>query len=194
MSTRCGRSGTVLEPSQVSCVIPTRGNVDITQILDSLPFTDVVVWDNSKLEDLGIYARYAAIEEAKNDVCVTQDDDVIVTCWPEILAAYEPGTLTVNYPEPWDIPWCAAGGIFDRDLPAKAFDRYLKEWPFDALFTHRICDAVFGLLTENVTVIDCGYEDLPHGYHAGRVSTSVGWYDRDRLEGQRRCQNILQPS
>ncbi len=174
----------------VSCVIPTRGDVDLTQVLESLPFDDVIVWDNSQSEDLGIYARYAAITKAKHDVIVTQDDDVIVTCWPEILQAYEPGVLTVNYPEPWDVPWVAAGGIFDRNLPTEAFNTYLEQYEFDDLFTHRICDAVFGLLTEKVKVIDRGYLDLPHGYHAGRVSTSPNWYDGDRAEGKRRCEAL----
>lgn len=172
----------------VSCVIPTRGNVDLTQVLESLPFDDIVVYDNSQRPiDLGIYARYAAIADAKHDVIVTQDDDVIIPCWDEILERYEPGTLYCNYKEPWDIPWVASGAIFDADLPFKAFDRYFAGYPMDELFTHKICDAVFGLLTDNVKVDYHGHEDLPYGYHAGRVSTSEGWYNRDRIMGQQRC-------
>lgn len=177
---------------EVSCCLVTRGDVDLTPILDTLPFDDIVVWDNSqRRSDLGIYGRYAAIADAKHDVIAVQDDDVIVTCWDKLLDAYQPGALTVNYPEPWDIPWVAAGAVFARNLPSLAFDRYFQVHGFDRLFTHRICDAVFGLLTENVNVIDEGYEDLPHGYAAGRVSTSEGWYDRDRPEAQRRCRELL---
>jgi hypothetical protein len=170
----------------VSCVIPTRGDVDLSPILETLPFDDVIVWDNAEREDLGIYARYAAIAEAKHDIVVTQDDDVIVTCWPELLAAYEPGILTVNYPEPWDIPWVARGAIFDRDLPARAFDRYWAAYPDDDLFRRYVCDAAFALLTPT-RVIDEGSVDLPHGFADGRVSTSPGWYDDRRPEIQRRC-------
>jgi hypothetical protein len=180
----------MLKLADVSCVIPTRGDVDLTPILEGLPFYDVVVWDNSQREDLGIYGRYAAIAEAKNDVIVTQDDDVLIDCWDELLAAYDGSGLTVNYKEPWDIPWVACGGIFHRDVPAAAFDRYLAEHPMDELFTHRICDAVFALLTEPVTVVDFGHTDLPYGFHAGRVSTSSGWYDGARPEAQRRCQAL----
>lgn len=179
-----------MQASDVSCVIPTRGDVDLTRILESLPFDDVIVWDNSKETDWGLFARYRAIELAKNDVIATQDDDVLITCWDELLAAYKPGKLTVNYPEPWDIPWVAAGGIFDRNLPFEAFGKYLLKWPDDETFRRRTCDAVFCLLTEAV-VIDHGYEDLPHGYHGGRISTSDGWYDRDRPEAQRRCRELL---
>jgi hypothetical protein len=177
-----------MDAADISCVIPTRGNVDLTEVLDSLPFTDVVVYDNSQRNDLGIYARYAAIAEARNDVIVTQDDDVIVPCWEQIIDAYEPGVLACNYKEPWDIPWVASGAIFDAHLPFEAFTTYLSSYPTDWLFTHRICDAVFGLLTPNVKVFYHGHQDLPYGYAQGRVSTSEGWYDRDRLEGQRRCQ------
>ncbi len=183
-----------MRPNQVSVVIPTRGNVDLTPILHSLTtsgFQDVQVWDNSRLTDYGIYARYAAILKCDNDVVATQDDDVIVECWPEILAAYEPGVLTVNYPEPWDIPWVACGAVFDWDLPQQAFDRYKAHHELDRTFTHRTCDAVFGLLTDNVKVIDHGYKDLPYGVAAGRVSTSGDWYTGDRLEVQQRCQAIL---
>ena len=121
---------------------------------------------------------------------VTQDGDLIVTCWPEILAAYEPGVLTVIYPEPWDVPWVARGAIFDSDLPLAAFRRYWKKYPNDETFAFRTCDAVFALLTPH-KVIDHGSFDLPHGFHAGRISTSEGWYDRDRPEAQRRCKEIL---
>ena len=175
----------------VSCCVVTRGDVDLSSILESLPFDDVIVWDNSEREDLGIYGRYAAIAEAKHDVIVTQDDDLIVTDWPAILDAYRPSVLTVNYPEPWDVPWPARGSIFDADLPGKAFARYYERWPHDHLFTHRICDAIFALLSDT-NVIDVGSVDLPHGFHSGRVSTSGGWYDRDRPEAQRRCRELLE--
>ena len=39
------------------------------------PFTEIVVWDNSKRPDLSVYGRYAAIEECKNDIIFTMDDD-----------------------------------------------------------------------------------------------------------------------
>jgi hypothetical protein len=179
-----------LDPRNVSAVIPTRGDVDLTPILDSLPFVDVIVWDNSKRHDLGIFGRYHAIHYAKNPVIVTQDDDLIVTCWLDILDAYEPGVLTVNYPEPYDIPWVARGGIFDCDLPGRAFERYLHQFPFDEFFTHHACDGVFALLTDEVRVIDEGSEDLPHGLAEGRVSTSPKWYDERRPLIQKRCAEI----
>ncbi len=167
----------------------------MTPITDSLKaqgIGDIVIYDNSKRSvDMGIYGRYAAIAEAKNKVIVTQDDDVIVSDYKSILAKYEPGKLVVNYPQPYDVPWPSAGSVFDKGLPQAAFDRYFELWPIDHLFTHKVCDCVFSMLTPFVIVMDVGYEDLPHGYAPGRVSTSEGWYDRDRPEGRRRCQEIL---
>ncbi len=183
-----------MTPDKVTACLVTRGDCDMTPITESLRdqgIEDIVIYDNStRSVDMGIYGRYAAIAEAKHKVIVTQDDDVIVSDYKAILKAYEPGKLTVNYPEPYDVPWPSAGSVFDKGLPQAAFDRYFKVWPIDHLFTHKICDAVFSMLTP-YTVIDVGYEDLPHGFHAGRVSTSEGWYDRDRPEARRRCHDIL---
>ncbi len=179
-----------MNAENVSAVIVTRGDVDISQIVESLPFSDIVVYDNSQRRDQGIYGRYAGIREAKNEVVYVQDDDVLVSCFDELLAAYRPGVLTVNYPEPWDIPWVARGAVFDRDLPHVAFWRYDSMFERDHWFTHYGCDGVFALLTDRVNVVDFGSEDLPHGFAAGRVSTSPGWYDDKRPLIQERCDQL----
>lgn len=118
--------------SEVALTIPTRGDVDLEPILSSLPdFGDVVVWDNSVEQDLAVYGRYAAIERTDKAIIATQDDDAIVP-WGTILKHYEPGRLIANmdrarwgpgwgYPDSTLIGW---GGLFDRDLPEKAFDYF----------------------------------------------------------------------
>jgi hypothetical protein len=157
------------------------------QILESLPFDDVIVWNNAEREDLGIFGRYAAIDEAKHDVIVTQDDDLIVTCWQQLLDAYEPMTLTVNYPEPWDIPWVARGAIFDRHLPEEAFSIYETVFPRDRDFTHYICDGIFAELTPKRQVIDGGSTDLPWCNDSGRISVDAGWFNGKRDMIPERC-------
>lgn len=175
----------------VTLCIPTRGDVDLSPILDDLPdFAAVLVYDNSNSDDLGIYARYAAINMATTDVVATQDDDLVVHDWQAVLDAYEPGVLVCNYPEPWDIPWVARGAVYDRNLPALAFNRYMEHFPFDRYFTHYACDGVFGLLASKVKMCDYGSTDLPHGFAPGRVSTSPGWYDGMRPLIQQRCQAL----
>lgn len=180
----------MISPDQVTAVLVTRGDVPMDQIRATLPYGEVIVWDNSQREDLGIFGRYAGITEASNEIIYVQDDDLLVTCHDQLLAEYEPGVLTVNYPHPWDIPWVARGALFDRDLPDKAFEKYLNTFEFDRYFTHYACDGVFGLLTENVKVVDYGSEDLPAGFAPGRVSTSPGWYDDKRPLIQERCLSL----
>jgi hypothetical protein len=79
----------------VSAIIVTRGDVDLTQIVDSLPEEwEVVIWDNSvpsvrvpgvceftlpSIQDLSVYGRYAAIKHASHDLIFVQDDDCIVS-------------------------------------------------------------------------------------------------------------------
>lgn len=171
----------------VSAVIPTRGDVELSPILATLGWCDdVIVWDNSAHQtDHGIYARYVAIQKAIHPVIITQDDDLIFTGWNELIEAYEPDVLTVNYPEPYDIPWVGCGAIFDRRLPSVAHRKYLSSHPYDRFFTHSACDGIFALLTPT-KVLDLGYVDLAHGLEDGRVSSSPGWYDDRRPEIQRR--------
>lgn len=78
----------------VSAIIVTRGDVDLTPILDSLPQEwEKVVWNNDtgptvrvydgshvvKMGDLSVYGRYAAIEYATGDLIYVQDDDCVVS-------------------------------------------------------------------------------------------------------------------
>jgi len=174
----------------ISAVIVTRGDVDMSPILESLPFDDIVVWDNSKREDLGLFGRYAAIAEAKHDVIYTQDDDVLVDCFDQLEQDYRPGVLTTNYPEPYDIPWVARGAIFDSYLPDLAFTRYDLRWERDEWFHKYGCDGVFALLSPEVNVVDYGSVDLPHAFNEGRISTSPGWYTHNRLAIQARCERV----
>jgi hypothetical protein len=180
--------------SEVSVVIPTRGDVDLGPILDTLTgFYQVIVWDNSDpdREDLGLYARYAAIEEAGTQVIVTQDDDLIVTGWDRLLDEYEPDVLTVNYPQPWNIPWVARGAVFDRHLPEMAFQRWDSMFERDRDFTHWMCDGVFGLLTDSVRDVDYGSTDLPYCNDSHRISSQIGdWYNDKRPAIVDRCNEV----
>ena len=84
----------------VSAVLVTRGDVDLTAIIQSFGdhFTDLIVWDNSERQDLSVYGRYAALDEVENQVVYCQDDDCIVDV-EAILDAYQPGRLVANMPQ-----------------------------------------------------------------------------------------------
>lgn len=90
--------------TSVSAIIVTRGDHDLSDLLDSLPDEwERIVWDNGyhgyphvdvykdgndwrpnglpggvQISDLSVYGRYAAIEHAKHDLIYVQDDDCVV--------------------------------------------------------------------------------------------------------------------
>jgi hypothetical protein len=131
----------------VSAVIVTRGDVDLTQIIDSLTdagIPDVIVWDNSVREDVAVYGRYLGIEDAKHDLIYVQDDDVLHT--PdgirEMIRAHDPEGNLVVFDGPDSYVTCnmpanfrkqsfyaehalvGFGAVFHRDLPREAFERW----------------------------------------------------------------------
>lgn len=163
----------MIAPEQVSACLVTRGNVDMTEILASLEAAGIgetVIWNNALETDLGPYGKYAAIEQARNDVILVQDDDVLlpVESILALIAAYEPGKLVANMPAEFrphypDSAMVGFGAIFDRDLPYRAFTRLFAHhadcWPHDLLFLRESCRA-FAVLTPLV-LIDLPKTDLP---------------------------------
>lgn len=164
-----------LKPSQVTACLVTRGDVDMTAIIASLPYDDVIVWDNSRRENLRTYGRYAAIAEAANDVIYVQDDDHILHDHQGLLAAYTPGTVVANMSAGWvaahgyhNDGMVGKGGLMDRDLPQRAFDRYLAEWPDDELF--RLWPDMLVTTLNPVIHVDLETEELPWGYAPNRMN------------------------
>jgi hypothetical protein len=172
-----------------SVVIPTRGDQDLTPILESYDgiADEVLIWDNSKRQDLSVYGRYAMIEEARNELILTQDDDcvvsdprVIVDEWKRVEhfnLERHPGMpydhhVVCNMPSRFrhgfydEHALVGFGACFHRDLPEMAF----RQWDFlsigteglgsDTDFFHRTCDVFFTALTP-YTLVDVPYENLP---------------------------------
>lgn len=177
--------------SEVAVVIPTRGDVEMWPTLDPFqrcPFGAVVTADNSKGEDLAVYARYWAIDHTDAPVILTVDDDVILPreSIDALLAAYRPGHVTANMPAAFRHVFyeehCLVGfgAVFDRDLPRLAFDRFWRflgtddeeEAPSAALVRRR-CDIAFTALTPRV-LVDVPYQDREFASAPGRMWTSPG--------------------
>ena len=157
---------------KVSACLVTRGDVDLTTILNSLPFDDVVVWDNSEREDLSCYGRFAAVAEAKHDVIYTQDDDLMVPI-PALLKAWDgrPGILANKPPEEeWRFLGC--GSLFRRELVN--FDRYHAAYPADDEF-HRTADVAFAYQHPYRSVW-LGYLDFPWQTAPNRMYRQKGHY------------------
>lgn len=169
----------------VSAIIVTRGDVDLAPVLDSLPDDwEQIVWDNSSEQDLSVYGRYAAIEEyASHDLIYVQDDDVIVSDPQAIVDEWDNwndqhlfmstdstpvGGLVANMPQEFrhdgytDSCLVGFGAAFHRDLPARAFSKFMTSPEAELLTTgdlinggswfNRTCDVVFTTLTTRVFV------------------------------------------
>jgi hypothetical protein len=136
----------------VTACLVTRGDVDLDPILKTLPYEDVVIWDNSKRDDLKCFGRYAAMAEAENEVVYFQDDDVIFREHETLLSLYEPGHLVANWghgdtPCGYDdLALVCAGALVDRELPFLAFRRYEEEFGFSEEERYE-ADFIAGLLT-----------------------------------------------
>jgi hypothetical protein len=112
--------------SRIAAIIVTRGDHDLSEILDSYPTDwERIVWDNGTrellrylpgaftatfsgndhtgpLRDVSVYGRYAAIAHAlDSDVVFVQDDDLVlpIESIEAIADAYEPGHVVCNMPE-----------------------------------------------------------------------------------------------
>ncbi len=155
-----------LNPAEVTAVLVTRGDVDLQPIIESLPYGEVVIWNNRlRPRDEKVWGRYLALDEADSSVIYFQDDDCIVP--PEthrlLLDGYAPGHVTGNIAQLPDVErrlrlyhdttllgW---GCLFDRWLPSKAFARYLHHYPIDDEFRYGLgAEIVFPMLTPSRTV------------------------------------------
>ncbi len=192
----------VIDPSQVSWVCPTRGDVNMEPILATIPEgAEVVLWDNSVEEDHGVYGRYMAIHRATRPVIITQDDDCLVRNWHELLERYEPGTVVGNmrndpprlrfYRDTTMLGW---GAIFDRELPFLAFARYSRFYPITwEWMTSCGAEITFPMLTPNRTIpVDPEWLAQDDGMVFGRsnrMSNQEGFY-RARDEDLARAREV----
>jgi hypothetical protein len=190
-----------LRPRDVTAIIVTRGNTDLLPILNSLPYAEVEVWDNSvKHKDAGCAGRYLAMLQVETEVCFTVDDDVIFTAHDELLAAFEPGRITCNMPSPWyertgypalDACQLGAGALCEWWLPQKALALYEQAGlPQDRVFLE-FADLLVGMLTPYKR-LDLGYQILPLASEPGRTSTMDGHGER-RAAMIERAMSLRQP-
>lgn len=140
----------------ITACLVTRGDQPdkIREILESLIFDDVIVWDNSTAPfDAKCAGRYYAALGARNDIVYFQDDDVIVprATQQQLVDAYQPGVMVANWghgtdPAGYDdLPLVGGGGVVDRDLPWQCALRYLDRFSLDDGFLYE-ADFVIGVL------------------------------------------------
>lgn len=127
---------------RVSAVIPSRGEaMEVIEHLRSFKEIEEI----TVIQAGSVFGRYIGIDQAKNKIIYTQDDDCI-TDVAAVLAAYKPGVVVnamtkehaTQYPRRASL--VGFGAIFDRNLV-----RCLDGWERDELFM-RECDRVFTAL------------------------------------------------
>jgi hypothetical protein len=179
----------------VSAALVTRGDHDLTEILESLPVEwPIELWDNSVERDLGVWGRYQAAQRPARGLVYVQDDDCVLE--PESIAAlveaWRPGVLVANMPERFRHDFYSGhclvgfGAVFEPQLVSDAFARF---WlgcsgrePVRPEEFRRTCDIAFtGLVPERV-LLDVPYRDLPWATDDSRMyrqPTHVG--ERKRM-------------
>lgn len=131
----------MIDPKKVTACLVTRGNVPMERIKATLPYGEILVWDNSKEHvDLKVFGRYEVAKRAKNDVIYWQDDDVEFTEHEALMAAYEPDTFVSNNahgPNPGgydDLALQAAGALCPTWLIADTWARWWQRYPVARLY------------------------------------------------------------
>jgi len=216
---------TPLTSSQITAVIVTRGDVDLTPILktfyspcehrpsfgEDFPvkerFSDIIIYDNSKLLDFRVFSRFIAAQMAGTDYVYVQDDDCIVDLpsypWhlaePDKILCNMPPAYRPNYPGPTQL--LGFGSVFHRDLIRPTFERYFEAqkeshrqsgeqgscWLLDDIFLVE-CDRVFtGLNT--CKLVDIPITHLSHATAPNRLYRQSDHNER-RLSIERRIAQV----
>ncbi len=167
--------------NHISACLVTRGDVPMDTLLNSLPFDDVVVWDNAVSADRGCYGRFAAVEYAKNEWIYVQDDDLLVPIPALVkehrrhrLANQEGVVANVRTEEEYRFLGC--GAIFHRDWVAAAFKRYWDAYGYTD--DNRLdCDTIF--LYQNPYLRHwLGYLDFPWQTAPNSLYLQPGRYEQ----------------
>jgi hypothetical protein len=131
----------------------TRGDQpeQLARIIATLPYDEVIVWDNSVREDWKTAGRYKAMDEAKHDVVYFQDDDTMFYQHDRLMEAYEPGMITSTYGHGsndggyGDLALVCGGALADRAAVLPGWESFLRVWQTDEDLAY--ADFHVGILT-----------------------------------------------
>ena len=168
----------------VTACLVTRGDVDMTPVIGSLPPEwPVVVWDNSrKAQDWAVYGRYAATYEAESDLIYVQDDDCLVSDPRALVALWHEWSdrrggavdhVVCNMPQEFRHVFYAFnhalvgfGAVFHRTLPPQIPVPW--ENPLEMRKFLRCCDIAFTARFPRVFA-DVPVTNLPHAHADNRM-------------------------
>jgi len=154
----------------------------VDQIVESLVFDDVIVWDNSRDPDWKCAGRYMAAALSATDEVYYQDDDVLVPQDTQralvrafyegdhdIVANWGHGTNADGYD---DLPLVCGGAVGSARAAWQAIRRYSIHHPIDDAFMYE-ADFVVGAL----------YRDFRHVYLPFDINMDVAQHS-SRLVNQ----------
>ena len=176
----------VLKPTidDIAAVIVTRGDVDLSCILETLPYPEIVVWNNSTRPfNCGVLGRYLAILETTKPIIYTQDDDCIFREHEALLAAYVDGEIIGNMPAShWlghpGYTLLGWGSLMRRDLPWRSIEHWLRQYPLEGHDVRQLpLDVVVAVLTPSQRV-DLGHEEMPWKGDVHRTHRQAGFQER----------------
>jgi hypothetical protein len=136
----------VLTVEDVTACLVTRGDQpeQMERIIATLPYGQIIVWDNSVYEDFKTAGRYAAMLEAPTRYVYFQDDDTLFTHHAELVAEHEPGCIVATYGHGdndggyGDLPLVCGGAIADKFAVISAMRNYnpapLDKWSDEDLY------------------------------------------------------------
>jgi hypothetical protein len=187
----------VLDPSDVTACIVTRGDVDLAPVEASLiGYGDVIVWDNSVRPDWKCAGRYMAAMEAATELIYFQDDDTIVPRETQVslLSEYDgEGCLAVwghgENPDGYDdLPLVCGGAIVDRFSAWSGIARYGAVHGLDESFMYE-ADFVVGALYRKWRHLMLPFEIRDVAYNGKRLADEP-WQKQLKLEITERARAI----
>jgi hypothetical protein len=175
----------MLSPDDVTAVVVTRGDVDLSPVVNSLIFSKVFVWNNSIADtDQMTYGRLLGALRAETEIIFSIDDDIVHSHENQlaILAAYSPMHLTGCMWYDWsegarrqgiengydDLVFPGSGSISQRSLWEVAHARYLEHYPRDDFF-RMWSDTIIGVISPTVQ-LDLRFDELDWGNNANRMA------------------------
>lgn len=171
----------------VSAVIPTRGDVDTTEIMAALRACE-------QIDDITFVVgstpanRYVSAKSAKHDWIWTQDDDCITDPRPVLEAAGEGYITNAMTPEhesnyPGRVTLVGFGAVFHLSLVSA-----LDQWERDTLFD-READRFFTACHPHRTVYP-SIRILPWATRENRMYRQP-WFISSRVQGEQRIKEML---
>lgn len=188
----------------ITACLVTRGDQPemMERIVDSLIFSNVIVWDNSREPDWKCAGRYMAAAMSSTDIVYYQDDDVLVPAetqrklalwWQNVeygdygvVANWGHGADPDGYE---DLPLVCGGAVGSRKAAWAAIRRYAEHHPLDEQFMYE-ADFVVGALYPSFRHVHLPFDiNMPVAQHPSRL-VNQPWQKATKLKLTERARAI----